>query len=210
MVKATRVKTTTIIRPFSQTIGSSHAIRKLVIGSIRQDGPVPDYRNDGLHPRDAEAWSGWCGEKRCPESHRIMDFSHVQVTTCLQNQGVGTLNPHSFQEVVVGGGGRAEKMPKASLPFVIYRRFTMFLIFLTFILTTGLYGCLLFLACRRVARHLQGNLEAANAVTVHVFMPILGRQAEQKADDGAEAGTLVKADVNRKRPRRRNLRRLRW
>ena len=56
----------------------------------------------------------------------------------------------------------------------------MLLIFLTFILTTALYSCLLFLACRRVARHLQGNQEAVKAVTEHVLVPVLGRQIEQK------------------------------
>ena len=56
----------------------------------------------------------------------------------------------------------------------------MLSVFLTFILTNCVYGCLLFLACRRVARHLQGNQEAVRAVTVHVFMPLLGRRPEQK------------------------------
>jgi len=67
----------------------------------------------------------------------------------------------------------------------------MFLIFMTFILTTALYGCLLFLACRRVARHLQGNQDAVKAVTEHVLLPMLGRQAEQKPAVQKTKGTLV-------------------
>ena len=53
-------------------------------------------------------------------------------------------------------------------------------IFLTFILTTCLYGCVLLLACRRVARHLRGNQEAVKAVTEHVLLPVFGRQDEQE------------------------------
>ena len=67
----------------------------------------------------------------------------------------------------------------------------MVLIFVTFILTTALYGCLLFLACRRVARHLQGNQEAVKAVTEHVLVPVLGRQIEQKPPVQKTKGTLV-------------------
>jgi hypothetical protein len=64
----------------------------------------------------------------------------------------------------------------------------MLLIFLTFILTTSLYGYLLFLACRRVARHLEGNQEAVKAVTEHVLMPVFGRKAEQKPIGGVDEG----------------------
>jgi len=67
----------------------------------------------------------------------------------------------------------------------------MLLIFVTFILTTVLYGCLLFLACRRVARHLQGNQEAVKAVTEHVLVPVLGRQTEHKPPVQKTKGTLV-------------------
>ncbi len=67
----------------------------------------------------------------------------------------------------------------------------MFLIIATFGLTTGLYGFLLWLACRRVARHLQGNAEAVKAVTEHVLLPILGRQAEQKPAVQKTKATLV-------------------
>jgi hypothetical protein len=52
----------------------------------------------------------------------------------------------------------------------------MFLAFLTFLLTTALYGVLLGLACRRVSRHLQGNPEGVRAVTEHVLIPLLGRR----------------------------------
>lgn len=56
----------------------------------------------------------------------------------------------------------------------------MILVVLTFILTTGVYACLMWLACRWVAHHLRGNPEAIKAVTEHVLLPMVGRQAEQK------------------------------
>jgi hypothetical protein len=56
----------------------------------------------------------------------------------------------------------------------------MVLVIMTFILTTSVYVCLMWLACRRVAHHLRGNAEAVKAVTEHVLLPMLGRQAEQK------------------------------
>ena len=56
----------------------------------------------------------------------------------------------------------------------------MILVIMTFILTTGVYACLMWLACRRVAHHLRGNPEAVKAVTEHVLLPLLRRQAEQK------------------------------
>jgi hypothetical protein len=62
----------------------------------------------------------------------------------------------------------------------------MLTIVLTFILTSCMYGCLLFLACRRVARHLQGNQEAVKAVTEHVLLPMFGRQAEENTDGDAD------------------------
>lgn len=67
----------------------------------------------------------------------------------------------------------------------------MFPIFLTFALTTALYGFLLWLAGRRVAKHLQGNAEAVKAVTEHVLLPILGRQGEQKLAVQKTKDTLV-------------------
>jgi hypothetical protein len=71
----------------------------------------------------------------------------------------------------------------------------MLLIFLTFILTTCLYCSLLFLACRSVARHLQGNNEAVKAVTEHVLLPMLGRQAEQKPMAEKAKGTQLQAGM---------------
>ncbi len=64
-------------------------------------------------------------------------------------------------------------------------------IFVTFLLTTALYGTLAWLACRRVVGHLQGNPEAVKAVTDHVLLPMLGREAEQKPAGPKTKGTLV-------------------
>jgi hypothetical protein len=55
----------------------------------------------------------------------------------------------------------------------------LLILLLTFLLTTALYGVLLWLVCCRVLRHLQGNAEAVKAVTDHVFIPLLGKQAAQ-------------------------------
>ena len=55
----------------------------------------------------------------------------------------------------------------------------MVAVIMTFILTTGVYASLMWLACRRVVHHLRGNPEAVKAVTEHVFLPMLGRKAEQ-------------------------------
>ena len=56
----------------------------------------------------------------------------------------------------------------------------MFAIIVTFSLTTIVYASLMWLACRRVVRHLRGNPEAVKAVTEHVLLPMLGRKPEQK------------------------------
>jgi hypothetical protein len=69
----------------------------------------------------------------------------------------------------------------------------MLLIFLTFLVTTAFYGGLLFLVCRRVAMHLQGNADAVKAVTEHVLLPVLGRQGEQKPPVLKAKGTPVQA-----------------
>jgi len=61
----------------------------------------------------------------------------------------------------------------------------MFLIVLTFLLTTALYGFLLWLACRRISRHLQGNPEGVKAVTDHVLIPLLGRQPDEESERAA-------------------------
>lgn len=73
--------------------------------------------------------------------------------------------------------------------------------FVTFILTTILYGCLLFLACRRVAIHLRGNAVAAHAVAEHVLLPIIGRKEEKKPEEDEDEGDAVDlADVDLSQP----------
>ena len=52
----------------------------------------------------------------------------------------------------------------------------MFVVIMTFSLTTGIYASLMWLACRRVVHHLRGNPEAVKAVTEHVLLPMLGRK----------------------------------
>ncbi len=61
----------------------------------------------------------------------------------------------------------------------------MFLVSLTFLLTTAVYGTLFWLACRRVSRHLQGNAEGVKAVTDHVLIPLLGRRPEGESEQCA-------------------------
>jgi hypothetical protein len=61
----------------------------------------------------------------------------------------------------------------------------MLTIILTFLLTTAFYGVLLYLACRRVSRHLQGNESAIHAVTTHLLLPLLGRRPEDENDQPA-------------------------
>lgn len=53
----------------------------------------------------------------------------------------------------------------------------MISILVTFIGTTFLYVCLLFLVCRRIAKHLQGNPEVVKAVTEHVFFACTRKEA---------------------------------
>jgi hypothetical protein len=62
---------------------------------------------------------------------------------------------------------------------------TMITIFAVFVLTTALYGSLLFLAFRRVAAHLQGNAEATKSVVEHVVIPLLGRKPQTPVDKEA-------------------------
>jgi hypothetical protein len=59
----------------------------------------------------------------------------------------------------------------------------MLWVFLTFLLTTALYGALLFLAFRRVTAHLQGNSEATKNVVEHVLIPLLGRKPEVEEEE---------------------------
>lgn len=61
----------------------------------------------------------------------------------------------------------------------------MLLIILTFLLTTALYGTLLYLACRRLSRHLQGNPDGVKAVTDHVLIPLLGRRPDSEGEQPA-------------------------
>lgn len=58
----------------------------------------------------------------------------------------------------------------------------MFLIVLTFVMTTAIYGTLLWLAVRRVSRHLQGNPDGIKAVTDHVLIPLLGRRPDAESE----------------------------
>lgn len=60
----------------------------------------------------------------------------------------------------------------------------MFLIFVTFVLTTALYVGLGFLAFRRVSRHLQENPAGVAALTEHLLIPILGRKPESETNTG--------------------------
>jgi hypothetical protein len=68
----------------------------------------------------------------------------------------------------------------------------MFLIFLTFVLTTAVYGLVLGLALRRISRYLQSSPEGVKAVTQHVLIPLLGRPLEQESErlPTANAGDL--------------------
>jgi hypothetical protein len=55
----------------------------------------------------------------------------------------------------------------------------VFLMLVTFLLTTGLYGFLFWLAFQRVVNHLRGNPEGVKAVTDHVLLPALGRKPKE-------------------------------
>ncbi|MHB1423119.1 MAG: hypothetical protein ACYC3I_07985 [Gemmataceae bacterium] len=48
-------------------------------------------------------------------------------------------------------------------------------IFFTWLLTTFVYGALLWFAVQRVVRHLKNNGEGLKAVTEHVLLPMLGK-----------------------------------
>jgi hypothetical protein len=56
----------------------------------------------------------------------------------------------------------------------------MLLIFIlmTFVLTVAGCGVIAWLACRRIARHLQGNADGVKAVTDHILLPLLTRKRE--------------------------------
>jgi hypothetical protein len=71
----------------------------------------------------------------------------------------------------------------------------MFLILVTFLVTTTIYVGLLALVLRRVARHCQGNDTATRAVTEHVLLPILGRAPEQKVTEQKPSGQKTKGTL---------------
>ena len=64
----------------------------------------------------------------------------------------------------------------------------MFLILVTFLVSTAIHVVLLAFVLRRVARHCQGNETATRAVMEHVLLPILGRAPEQKATEQKPSG----------------------
>ena len=51
----------------------------------------------------------------------------------------------------------------------------MLLIMFTWLITTAIYGLLVWLAVRRVVKHLQGNDAGMKAVVEHVLLPVLGK-----------------------------------
>jgi hypothetical protein len=86
----------------------------------------------------------------------------------------------------------AEDGPPGSYSAVSSLRCHMFLILITFILTTALYAALFWLATRNLARHLQDNPEAIHALSKHLFVPLLGKRA--KEDD--LPGPVVQATLS--------------
>ena len=54
----------------------------------------------------------------------------------------------------------------------------MMQIFLTWLLTTIVYGALIWFGVQRVVRHLKNNPDGVKAVTEHVLLPLLGKSAE--------------------------------
>ena len=52
-------------------------------------------------------------------------------------------------------------------------------ILVTFVVTNAVYVCLLFVACRRVARHLQGRPEAVQSLTENVLVPMFGKRRDE-------------------------------
>jgi hypothetical protein len=64
--------------------------------------------------------------------------------------------------------------------------FMILTICLTFVGTTMLYAAALFLACRRVMRHLQGKAPAIAAVVEHVLVPLFGRRNPSPSDEDSQ------------------------
>ena len=60
----------------------------------------------------------------------------------------------------------------------------LFLILFTFLVTTALFGVLLWFACRRVVAHLQKHPAGRQAFTEHILAPLFGRGADSKEDLG--------------------------
>jgi hypothetical protein len=60
----------------------------------------------------------------------------------------------------------------------------LFFIVFTFLVTSGLYGVLLWLGCRKLAAHLRDNPAGREAVAEHVVMPLLGRGPDAKKESG--------------------------
>jgi hypothetical protein len=59
----------------------------------------------------------------------------------------------------------------------------MFLIFVTFLLTTALYGGLLWwFVCRPVFANMKDNAQACQAFTQIIVLPIFGRNVPPKKD----------------------------
>ncbi len=71
------------------------------------------------------------------------------------------------------------------------------LMILTFLITTAFYGFLLWLAVRRVSRHLQDNIEGVKAVTDHVIIPLLGRRPNDERDQlASKPGAGIAGEIN--------------
>jgi hypothetical protein len=66
--------------------------------------------------------------------------------------------------------------------------FMILTICITFLCTSILYAAILFLAFRRVGRHLQGNAAAIAVVTEHVLVPLFGSKALPPNEDSEVAG----------------------
>ena len=72
----------------------------------------------------------------------------------------------------------------------------MFFIFITWLITTLVYGALGWIAIRRVVKHLRGNEVGMRAVVEHVLLPMLGKERTDEepkpaTDDGKKKGMLV-------------------
>jgi hypothetical protein len=59
----------------------------------------------------------------------------------------------------------------------------LLLMFLTFLLTTALYGALLVFALRRITAHVQGNFDATQAVAEHILVPLFGRKPKVSPEE---------------------------